>query len=518
MDNRAALELYEQGRALRAAGRFEAAADAYRRALALEPAFPEAANNLGNCLRIMWELDEAEAAYRSALAARPGFAEAWNNLGATLKNLGRADEALECFERAVDLQPSDPALHSNLVFARNYSSVDDRAPMDAEERRWHERHGQPWQSAARPTDIDRSPGRRLRVGYVSGGFREQAQSFFTVPLFELHDRQAFEIIAYSDAAQEDAVTRRLRAATAQWRPIAGLSDDEAAEQIRRDRIDILVDLTAHSGPNRLPVFARKPAAVQASWLGYPGGSGLPAMDYRLTDPWLEPTGESGRSGAEIPLRLADTFWCYDPLIDDPARVEGGQLPSRRNGVVTFGCLNNFSKTNGRTFALWARVLQAVPGSRLLLLAPRGSARRRALEALGVGAERIDFVEFQPRISYLQTYQRIDLCLDTFPCNGHTTSLDSWWMGVPVVSLRGQTPVSRAGYSFAQNLGLPEFAAGSADDYVAVAAGWAQEKARLASLRAGLRERMSCSPLMDRPRFARAMESAYRAMWAAYLTS
>ncbi|HZZ58280.1 MAG TPA: tetratricopeptide repeat protein [Opitutaceae bacterium] len=509
-DDRTAADLYEQGRALRAAGDLGGAIAAYNAALERQPEFPEAANNLGNCLRSAWRLDEAEGAFRRALAARPEFPEAWSNLGATLKNLGRADEGLACLARAVALRPQDPALHSNLIFCRNYASSDDPAAMQAEERRWWERHGAPQAARIRPHANERTADRRIRVGYVSAGFREQAQSFFSLPLLEHHDHGRFEIVCYSDAAREDDVTERIRRTADRWVCIAGRGDDEVAEAIRLDQVDILVDLTVHAAQNRLPVFARKPAPVQVTWLGYPGSTGLPTVDYRFTDRWLDPPGEEAPY-VETSVRLDAPFWCYDP--------SAGELPStgesseaRRPEEITFGCLNNFSKTNDRLFALWRRILQGAAGSRLCLLAPPGSARRRALDALGVGEDRVEFVGFQPRARYLETYRRIDLCLDTFPCNGHTTSLDSWWMGVPVLSRRGRKVVGRAGHAFAHFLGLPEFSVDSDEAYVAAALAWAKEKARLAAARAGLRERMSCSPLMDGARFARAVEEAYRSMW------
>lgn len=501
--------LYNLGIVCRKGGRIDEAVAAYQRALTLKPDFPEAENNLGNAFRDLWRLDEAVAAFRRAVALKPHFAEAWNNLGAALKNQGRLDEAIPCFERTIELQPGNAALHGNYLYALHYLPGCEPATLQREERRWNKRHAAPLRKPTPAHDHDRSPGRRLRIGYVSAAFCEHCQSFFTVPLFSHHDRDRFEIFCYSDVANPDALTGRLRACADTWQMTAGWDDERLARQIREDRIDILVDLMLHTANNRLLVFARKPAPVQVTWLGYPGSTGLDAIDYRFTDPWLDPPGGDETFYSERSLRLPDTFWCYDPLTAGPPVND---LPALGTGRVTFGCLNNFSKVNDSVLALWARVLRAVPDSRLVLLAPPEEARQRARKILDVDPSRVQFTDFQPRQHYLETYHRIDLCLDTFPCNGHTTSLDAYWMGVPNVSLAGRTAMSRAGMSQASNLGLPEWVARSPDEFLRIAVAWAGDLPRLAKLRATLRERMAKSPLMDGGRFARGIEGAYRKIW------
>ncbi len=236
--------------------------------------------------------------------------------------------------------------------------------------------------------------------------------------------------------------------------------------------------------------------MQVTWLAYPGTTGLTAIDYRLTDPYLDPVETVGMRDAfyaEESVRLPETFWCYDPLMEEPAV---GDLPALENGYVTFGCLNNFAKVNDRGIALWRAVLEAVPTSRMIVLAPLGKFREHLIEKLGVEAGRIEFVERRPRVEYLKLYRRIDLCLDTFPYNGHTTSLDALWMGVPVVSLCGRTAVARAGFSQMSNLGMLEFVAGTAEGYVEITREWAGDFGRLARVRESLREKMRRSPLMD----------------------
>jgi predicted O-linked N-acetylglucosamine transferase (SPINDLY family) len=327
----------------------------------------------------------------------------------------------------------------------------------------------------------------------------------------------FEIFCYAHVSRPDAITQRIHACVDQWRSILGLSDQAAARRIHQDRIDILVDLTMHMSHGRPLVFARKPAPVQVAWLAYPGTTGLAAMDYRLTDPFLDPP-DVDHFYSEKSLRLPGTFWCYDPLCGD---LHPNPLPASTNGYVTFGCLNNFCKVTEPTLRLWAEVLAAAANSRLILLAAHGGHRTRVQQYFrdrGVDPGRIEFVEFQPRRQYLEVYHRIDIGLDTLPYNGHTTSLDSFWMGVPVVTRIGSTVVGRAGWSQLCNLGLKELAGEGDEQFVKIALELAADLPRLAGLRQDLRSSMQRSPLMDGPRFARAMEAAYQDMWKSHLQS
>jgi protein O-GlcNAc transferase len=334
------------------------------------------------------------------------------------------------------------------------------------------------------------------------------------PLMRNHDHQQFEIFCYAEMVRSDWVTRRLQTYADHWLDTRRLSDDDLARKIREDQIDILVDLKLHSADNRLLVFAQRPAPVQAEWLGYPDSSGLETIDYRLTDRYLEEES-APYSMPERRIFLPDCFWCYDPLTSEPMP---GPLPALAAGYVTFGCLNNFTKLNDLTLGLWARILRATPHSRLLLLAPAGSARERVLEVLqrgGVDRGAVEFVGRQSRRDYLAAYRRIDVGLDTFPCNGHTTSLDASWMGVPSVTWIGRGPMGRATWTQLCNLGLPDFAARDADGYVALAVSVAADVRRLAVLREVLRSRLEQSPLMDGGRFTHAVESAFRRMWQTF---
>jgi predicted O-linked N-acetylglucosamine transferase (SPINDLY family) len=308
------------------------------------------------------------------------------------------------------------------------------------------------------------------------------------------------------------LTDEFRQLADHWRSTMGVGDEALAGMIRQDGVDILVDLTQHLAGNRLPVFARKPAPVQVSFAGYPESAGLEAIEYRISDRYLE--GASANEGRESneQVCLIDSFWCYDPC---GIEVKVNGLPAMESGRVTFGCLNNFCKVNEPALRLWARALGKVRDSRLVLLAGAGSHRQRVLETFereGVEAHRVEFVEHRQRREYLELYHRLDMVLDTFPYNGHTTSLDALWMGVPVVSLAGNTPVSRAGLSQLTNLGLAELAAQSEDNYVRIAVELAGDLPRLAQMRSTLRDRMKSSVLMDAPRFTRNVETAFRAMW------
>jgi protein O-GlcNAc transferase len=510
------------GEAYRRLDRSEESKASLRRAIALRPDLAEAHCALGMNQLDDGQFDEALASLARAATLKPGLADAHNYAGIALHQQGRVEEALEAFRRALAAQPDHRGAHSNYVFLLAWRQAPDAPSIAREAREWAARQLSPELPAPLPHDNDRDPHRRLRVGYVSPDFREHCQALFLIPLLEHHDREAVEVYCYSFVQHPDDVTRRIRGLAHAFRDIAPLTDPAAADLVRADGVDILVDLTMHMGNNRMPLFARKPAPLQVAWLAYPGTTGLPAMDYRMTDVYLDPP-EVDTTGwyTEESLRLPDSFWCYDPLTGAP---EVDALPARRDGrdgPVTFGCLNSFGKTNADVFALWSRVLGAVEGSRLVLLAPPGESRgrvQRAFASAGVDPGRIEFVGFQPRREYLSTYRRIDVCLDTFPVNGHTTSLDSFWMGVPVITLVGPTVLGRAGLCYAHNLGLPELVATTPDQYVAIAANLAHDMPRLETLRREVRPRMGRSPLMNGSLFARNFESVYRRIWQRWCRS
>jgi len=502
------------GIALRQQRKPEEAAKAFHAAIRIKPDYYEAYNNLGNALRDQRRFEEAAEAYRATLRIRDDLAEPHNNLGTILQAQGYIVQAIGEFHKAVELKPDYAGAASNYLY-NLYFCVSDPQKIYDEHARWNLKQARPLAKFIEPHFNDRDPDRRLRIGYLSPDFREHCQSFFTVPLLSSHNHEQFEIYCYANVMNPDAMTRRLRGYADVWRSIVGLPQQQTADLIRKDRIDILVDLAMHMADSTPLLFARKPAPVQVAWLAYPGTTGLKTMDYRFTDPRLDPLGLFDTYYSEESIRLPDTFWCYDSLTKEPTVNE---LPCLKNGFITFGCLNNFCKVNTEVSKLWSKVLVALPDSHLILLTPLGPVRKEVLAKLaenGVTSERVEFIEFLPRLEYLKLYNRIDLVLDTFPYNGHTTSLDSYWMGVPVITLVGPTVVGRAGWSQLHNLDLKELAAQTPEEFVQIAVKLAGDLPRLNELRRTLRQRIEKSPLMDAKRFARHVEAAYRDMWRKY---
>jgi predicted O-linked N-acetylglucosamine transferase (SPINDLY family) len=330
-----------------------------------------------------------------------------------------------------------------------------------------------------------------------------------------HDPGKVEIVCYSDASLQDEVTLRVQQSAHAWRNVFELSNSQLAQQIRADQIDILVDLALHTAENRLPVFARKPAPVQVTWLGYPGTSGMRNMDYRLTDPFIDPPGENDQFYTEKSIRLPHCFWCYDPGESAP---EVNRLPALDNGFVTLGCFNGFGKVGAATRRLWIDVMHAMPTSRLIFLCPPGEHRKslqKMFENEGVSSDRLEPVPRLSSAEYFRVHQRIDFCLDPTPYSGHTTTCDALWMGIPTVTLRGRTAVGRGAASILSNVGLMDWIAQTPQQYVSVAMTMASDLPKLAELRSVLRERMRHSPLMNGRQYASDLEAAYRAMWQSW---
>ncbi len=500
------------GLALKEQGKLNAAIGAHRAALRLKPDFAEARYNLGNAFFEQGNPEAAAGEYRAAIATRPHFAEALHDLGSALMELGQIDDALSTYRHLLAFNPQDARTHSSLIYSLHFRPGGDARSIREEQLQWNYQHAAPLRPLCFPHSNDPDPNRRLRVGYVSPDFHDHASAFFIVPLLEAHDKAQVELLCYSSVRQPDAVSQRLRHCVGVWRDVANKSDAEIAEWIRADGIDILIDLSMHTGRNRLLVFARKPAPVQVSWLAYPGSTGVDTIDYRLTDAWMEPIDAVERLPGEHPFRMPDSWCCYDPLEAFP---EVSDLPCKEAGYVTFGSLNKFSRINENVLCTWAALLRTVPGSRLVMLCPEGQCRERVLlhfEALGVSWDRVHPATRCAWAEYLDYYRRIDIALDPFPCNGMTTTCHSLWMGVPIITLAGAESISRAGLSLLSAIGLAELAAASEADYVRIAAELAGNLPRLAELRSTMRNRMQDSPLMDAPRFARNVEGAYREMW------
>jgi len=503
---------YNLGNAHQEQGQLEEAVTAYQKARKLGLPYPQLENNLGLVLSDLGRMDEAILAYLRALEIEPGYALACNNLGVALAGQGRLDEAITSFRRGLDLKPEQADAHSNLIYTLHSHPGEDDGTIAREHERWERQFGEPLRQSIVPHTNDPDPRRRLRIGYVSPAFRFDSPAFFLAPLLENHDRRQHEIYCYASVRRPDELTARFQKSADVWHDVGALSDTELAERIRQDEIDILVDLSMHTVGNRLLAFARRPAPVQVSWLAYPGTTGLGAIDFRLTDGKIDPPdGQGGTRGGEA-MRLPDAWCCYAPLGEFPAVRP---LPAARRGFVTFGSLNQFCKINDALVSSWVALLGRVPGSRLLTICPEGEARqhlRAGLAALGVAGDRVELIAPRPWVDYVQLFQEIDVALDSFPCNGMTTTCHTLWMGVPVVTRAGKTAVSRAGSSLLHAVGLPEWVARTEEECLQIAVEWSSDLPRLADLRAALRPLMQSSPLMDAPRFARNIESAYRAMW------
>ena len=452
------------------------------------------------------------ALLQTALDIAPHDRELLRRRAVGLRSARRLREALMAIRQLI-ASTDRSEYHSLLLSTLPYVPGHAQRTVLLESRVWESAHALAGLSHNRRFANDRSPNRRLRVGYVSCNFVEHVSKYFLEPLFTNRSQEESQLFLYScTRSPDDDQTVRLRGLTDWWRDAGELDDDQLSALIVRDEIDILVDLDMHTDDNRILLFARKPAPIQLCWLAYAGTTGLSTVDYRISDRYLEPAGEATDCYSEHTLCLPHCFWCYDPLTQEP---NVNALPALTARSVRYGSLNHYLKVNDSVIAVWARVLKAVNGSQLVLFAPEGDIRDDTLIAFerhGVHATRIEFVKRLSRSAYLATYNEIDIGLDTFPYNGGATSLDAFWMGVPVVTLKGEVPMGRAGYSIAMNLGLGELAASTHDEYVQIAAGLSTDLKKLARLRGELRHRMHSSPLMDGPQFARDMERLHREIW------
>lgn len=503
------------GNTLYTLGQHEKAMGHLELALKLEPGYAEGHNNLGCLLKDKGYLQQAISHFEQALAARPDFTEVYSNTGVALQALGRLDEAIACYKQALEQRPDKADTFSNLLLTLNYSTDYDAATIFAEHQRYAGQFEAPLAHLVQPHRNDAAPGRRLKVGYVSADFRDHAVAYFIEPVFAHHAHEKFEIYCYYNHVRTDPVTQRLQGYADHWRSIAGLSDDETIRQIREDRIDILVDLAGHTALNRLTVFARKPAPVQVTWLGYLNTTGLVSMDYRITDAWASPPGEADRYHTETLLRLPDSQWCYCPPRNAP---QVNALPALERGQITFSSFHTLAKITPQVARLWSDVLNAIPAARLLMVA-RGLEQQETREAIqsgfanyGVDSKRIDFLGSQSFEGYLRLHQQVDINLDTSPYTGGTTTCHSLWMGVPVITLAGAAATSRGGASLLNALGLTDLVAHTTEEYIDIARQLANDRNRLQSMRLGLRTLMARSPLTNGEQFTHNLERKYREIW------
>ncbi len=490
------------------------------RSLRIEPRHGMALGNLGVAYRGAGRLDDAIGALRKAVALDPKSADGWANLGQTLIRAGDVREAVTSLRRALELAPDRVLLLSALLFAENYLGDSDPLEMAARARQV----GALMAKAAparvsHPNNPD--PDRTLRVGLVSGDLgAHPVGRFLAGPLAQI-DAARLELFAYANRTDEDAVTAELKRSIPHWRNVASLSDAALDAQIVADQIDVLVDLSGHTSAHRLPVFARKPAPVSFSWLGYFATTGLSAIDYVLVNRWVIPVSEQGQWTEQV-WRMPDTYLCFTEPADAPAPTP---LPALATGHITFGSFNNFNKLSDGTLRAWAALLAAVPDSKLILRSS-GPDREgvvanleRHLSAAGIdrGRVRIDG-KIAGYAAHLESYGEIDIALDPFPYNGGTTTVEALYMGVPVLVRAGDRYVAHMGESILHNAGLTGWIAAHDTDYPRLGARLAADLESLAALRAGLRQRMLVSPLFDAPRFARNFEAALRGMWQAWCES
>ena len=469
-------------------------------------------STLGTALRREGRLTQALAAFEEAARLEPDRSLTYVGMSSVVRSMRRPQEALALCRRGVELDRNSVRATDTLLFTLLFVPDLDPAAHLAEHLRWDTSHGLLLASRRRPHSNDRDPARPLRIGYVSPDFRDHAVAHFAEPLLGGHDRAAFTVIGYSSVSRPDAVTKRLAGLPDAWRDISAMPDDEVAALIRADGIDVLVDLACHTGGNRLPVFAQKPAPVQISHNVTP--SGLSSMDYLIADAHLAPNLPPGTLPETI-VRLPGCFTSYLPPTDAPAPAPP---PALARGVVTFGSFNNLAKVNEKVVALWAEVLRAVPGSRLALKSSSAVDRATqadivsAFAALGLG-ERIDCLDSTAgRNEHLAQYAHVDIALDTFPFNGHTTTCEALWMGVPVVTLAGQLFADRVGVSFMHAIELPELVAHTPEEYVQLAVELASDVARLETVRGVLRDHVARSSLCDTQGYLRILETAYREAW------
>ena len=502
------------GVALTEAGEHEAAVKAHERALELAPDRAEFKNNLAHAHRLAGRDEEAERELREALALNPEEGEFHLALGRVVNRNGRFDEAIELYRQARDHGAESTKFELALMFFQNHVLTNDPVKSKGDAVLYAKRragHVTPFKDHAN----DRNPDRPLRIGWVSADFKTHPVGRFLVAAFREIDQSKLVMHGYSmDDRPQDPIHHEIRKIVPNWLNIQAMTDEEVAHQIRKDRIDVLIDLSGHTAGNRLGVFAYKPAPVAVTWLGYFATTGFAEIDYVLCNRWLVPEDEEDQ-WVEKPWRLGDTHWCYTaPTADVPVVP----TPALESGTITFGSYNNFDKINEPTIALWSRVIDAVPNSRLLLRSslknPAVKERMtKAFNARGLDGDRlvVDSTPM-PYEEHMKSYGLLDIALDPFPYNGGTTTTEALYMGVPVLSLHGDRFVAHLAETNLQSAGLVDWIAKDQDEFVAKAKAFAADLPALDQLRQGMRERVLASRLFNAPAFARELETAFQGMY------
>lgn len=509
--------------ALNQVSRHADAAEWCGRALRVRPDHAQAHKVLGFALSPQTRLVEATESFRRAINFNPRDPESHAGLAIALAERGCIEEALSSYRLALEINPRLAVVHSNLLYLLFYHPGLGPLQIAAEHHRWGALHSAGLGKAAAIRSSAKSD-RRLRIGYVSGDFHDHPVGRFISPVLESHDKNKFEVFAYSNGmGTGDGVTERIQNAVDRWCVVAWQNDESVAGRIREDGIDVLVDLSGHSARGRPLLFARKPAPVQVGYLGYPGTAGLAAVDWRLTDSFCDPQGRTEAWHSERLARLEETFLCFRPPANCP--VAADHPPLVHSGRVTFGCFNILKKVNAPMVEDWSEILRRVPESRLILKCQAFGDPGVCQEVLSwferrsIGSERVHLKHWTPTASqHLSAYDEIDIALDTLPYSGTTTTCEALWMGVPVVTRAGDAHVSRVSASLLRCVGLPEFAGGTRQDYVDIAVRLAGDRSRLTELRRSLRARMLASPLMNAERLTRSLERAFREMWTNWCDS
>ncbi len=504
------------GMAYEAEGNFVDAEIALLNALKYQPNFAEALNNLGIVYKSQWRLQDAEAYLKQAVAAKPDYVEAYSNLGSTLKDAGKLTEAEEAYRKALALNPNYYQAMSNLLFCLTHNAEIDKVSLYAEHVQFGHQFEAPLKAKWQAHTLDKTPTRTLNIGFVSADLRAHAVAYFIEPIIvHLSNYPHLNLFAYANSLTHDNVSQRLQAHFKTWRNVARLSDDALAETIRNDQIDILIDLSGHTAGHRLLTFARKPAPIQASWIGYPGTTGLTAMDYFLADKYLLPPNQLDDQFTEKLVQLPASA----PFMPQEDAPPVNALPALQNGYITFGSFNRPSKLSQTVISLWAELMHAVPNSKILMGAMSVEGENSQVlswfEQAGITADRIQLHQRSSMQHYLQLHHQVDICLDTFPYNGGTTTWHAIWMGVPTITIAGDMLPSRIGAGILGHVGLDRFVVRNANTFIEEGVFWSQHIDELAIIRSGLRARFAQSPPGNPSVIASGLERAFRQMWQYY---
>ena len=502
---------------LHEAGRYGEALESFTRAIWLKPDFAIAYCNFGLTSKTLRFFDEAISLYNKAIYLQSDYAEAFNNRGVAFQDLKRFDEALESFEAALDADPCHFNAHSNLLFTMNYvPSLTIEGRVNEAKNFGKRVSGHAYEKFT--SWFGSFNSEKLKVGFVSGDFRNHPVGYFLEGFLSKLNKSKFVLFAYSTHLEEDDLTENLKKHFSVWRPVANRKFNDVARLIHSDGLHILIDLAGHTAGNLLPAFAYKPAPVQASWLGYFATTGLPEIDYFIGDPYVAPESEQHHFIENI-ARLPETYFCFTP---PQVAVNAGPLPAQKNGFVTFGCFNNLAKLNLDVVLLWSRILNAIEGSRLFLKSGQLGDRdivRSTVEMFamaGVGQDRLILEGPSNRKDYFLAFNRVDIALDPFPFPGGTTSIEGLWMGVPVITLRGDRFIAHNGETIAHNTGQSSWIADNEADYLAKAIFFSSHLKELSEIRSGLRSKILSSPLFDSDRFAQNFEDILTFMWKDFL--